>query len=71
MEVIINIDDIKDTSKREWLLSTLKIMGIHFRTTEKPQTIEEYNLDLEEGNVEIERGQYITATDLKAEIKKW
>lgn len=47
MELIIDIDKIKDATKKEWLLSTLKLMGIRFQTTEKAQTLEEYNLDLE------------------------
>ena len=71
MELIIDIDNIKEAKKKKWLLSTLKLMGINFQTIEKRQTLEEYNQDLEEGNAEIERGEYITATDLKAEIKKW
>lgn len=71
MELIINIDSIKEKQKRAWLLSTLKLMDIRFQTIEKPQTLEEYNQELEEGNAEIERGEYITAKDLKSEISKW
>lgn len=71
MEVIIDIDNIKEASKKEWLLNTLKLMGIDFQTVEKRQTIEEYNRDMEEGDAEIERGEYVAATDLKAEIRKW
>lgn len=71
MELIIDIDNIKDNSKREWLIRTLKLMGIAFKTSEKPQTLDEYNQDLEEGNAEIEKGDYITAADLKREASKW
>lgn len=71
MELIIDIDNIKEAQKKEWLLNSLKLMGISFQTVEKRQTLEEYNQDLEAGDTEIERGEYITATDLKAEIKKW
>ncbi|GGG72784.1 hypothetical protein GCM10007415_00100 [Parapedobacter pyrenivorans] len=71
MELIIDIDNIKDTPKKEWLLNTLKLMGINFHTVEKRQTLEEYNQDLEAGDTEIEKGEYITAIDLKAQIKKW
>lgn len=67
MNLIIEIDKIEDASKREWLLSTLKLMDISFETVEKPQSLEEYNLDLEEGDKEIERGNFILANDLKAE----
>lgn len=71
MELIIDIDNIKEAQKKEWLLNTLTLMGINFQTVEKRQTLEEYNQDLEVGDAEIERGEYTTATDLKAEIKKW
>lgn len=71
MELIIDFDNIKDASKKEWLIRTLQLMGIGFHTTEKPQTADEYNQDLEAGNAEIEQGDFITATDLKKEAGKW
>ena len=46
-------------------------MQIGFQTTEKPQTIAQYNKDLEKGDAEIESGESTTATDLKAESDKW
>ena len=46
-------------------------MGIGFHTTEPPQTIEEYNQDLEIGNSEIEAGDFIMASNLKQEARKW
>ena len=67
IELIIDFDDIKDPGKKEWLLHTLKLMGIGFKATEKPQTLEQYNEDLETGNAEIERGDFKTAEDLKIE----
>lgn len=71
MELIIDFDNIKDNLKKEWLLRTLKLMGIAFQTSEKPQTLDEYNQDLEAGNTEIEKGDFITAADLKKEASKW
>ena len=71
MELIIDFDKIKDPSKREWLISSLKLMQIGFQTTEKPQTLTQYNKDLEKGDAEIERGEFTTAADLKAEAGKW
>jgi len=71
MELIIDFDKIKDPGKKEWLLHTLKLMGISFQATEKPQTIAQYNEDLEAGNAEIESGHFITAEDLKIEACKW
>ncbi|EOR95601.1 hypothetical protein ADIARSV_1207 [Arcticibacter svalbardensis MN12-7] len=71
MELVIDFDKIKDPSKREWLINSLKLMRIGFQTTEKPQSRIQYNLDLEKGDAEIERGEYTTATDLKEEAGKW
>jgi len=71
MELIIDFDKIKDPSKREWLINSLKLMQIGFQTTEKPQTVAQYNKDLEKGDAEIEDGKFTTATDLKAEANKW
>ena len=71
MELIIDFDSIKDSSKREWLIRTLKLMGIGFHTKEVLQTLEEYNEDLERGNAEIEKGNFITAEDLKKEAQQW
>jgi hypothetical protein len=71
MNLIIEIDKIEDASKREWLLSTLKLMDIGFETVEKPQSLEEYNIDLDEGDSEIENGKFVSAKDLKAEAKRW
>jgi len=71
MELIIDFDNIKDPGKREWLLHTLKLMGIGFQATERTQTVEQYNDDLAAGDAEIERGDAITAADLKIEARKW
>jgi hypothetical protein len=71
MELIIDFDGIKDSSKQDWLLRTLKLMGIGYHTAEKPQTLEEYNNDLEAGNAEIEKGNFITNDQLKKEMKSW
>jgi len=71
MELIIDFDNIKDPGKKEWLLHTLKLMGIGFQATEKPQTLAQYNDDLAAGDAEIERGDLINAEDLKIEVHKW
>ncbi|WP_153797747.1 hypothetical protein [Foetidibacter luteolus] len=71
MEILIDVDEIGDASKREWLLQTLKLMGIEFQTSEQRQSIDEYNKELEEGDAEIERGEFILAEDLKKEIHSW
>ena len=71
MDLIIDFDAINDSSKKDWLLRTLKLMGIGFHTAEKPQTMEEYNKDLEDGEAEIEKGNFMTNEQLKKEIKSW
>jgi len=71
MELIIDFDKIKDPSKREWLINSLKLMQIGFQTIEKPQTIEQYNKDLAKGDAEIEAGKFTTTADLKDEANKW
>jgi hypothetical protein len=71
MDLIIDFDGISDSSKQDWLLRTLKLMGIGYHTVEKAQTIDEYNNDLEAGNAEIEKGKYMTNDQLKKEIKSW
>lgn len=71
MQLIINIDSIKDTAKKDWLLHTLKIMNINYSTLDKRQLIEEYNLEIEEAEAEIERGEFITAENLKKEASSW
>jgi len=71
MDLIIDLDGINDSSKQDWLLRTLQLMGIGYHTAEKPQTLDEYNNDLEAGNAEIEKGNFMTNDQLKKEIKSW
>jgi hypothetical protein len=71
MELVIDFDSIKDPGKKEWLLHTLKYMGIGFEAKEKPQSLAQYNDDLLTGNAEIEAGDFKTAEELKAEAGKW
>jgi hypothetical protein len=71
MDLIIDFDGITDSSKQDWLLRTLKLMGIGYHTAEKPQTLDEYNNDLESGNAEIEKGNFMANDQLKKEMKSW
>jgi hypothetical protein len=71
MDLIIDFDDITDSSKQDWLLRTLKLMGIGYHTAEKPQSLDEYNDDLEAGNAEIEKGNFTTNDQMKKEMKSW
>lgn len=71
MELIIELDNIKDTSKKKFLLETLKFLRIQFKTSEKQQSIEEYNKELEDNDAEIENGNFTTMEDLLKEMEKW
>lgn len=69
-QLIIDLDASLNQSKKDQIIKMLQEMGIEFHTTERP-TIEEYNKELEEAEKEIERGEFITAEELKKEARKW
>ncbi len=71
MELIIELDKIEDTSKKKFLLETLKFLGIQFKTSQKRQTPEQDNKELEENDTEIENGNFITMEDLLKEMEQW
>lgn len=71
MNLIIEFDNIEDASKKKFLLETLKFLGVQFKTSEKRQTLEQYNKELEENDAEIENGKYITMEDLLKETEQW
>jgi len=71
MHLIIDIDNIKEQTKKEWLLNTLRLMNIGFKTGESRQTIEEYNLEIEEGEAEIDRGEFVTAEQVRKDSVSW
>jgi hypothetical protein len=72
MDILIDFDGINDSSKKEWLLRTLKQMGIRFQEIDKPQTLEEYNQELEEGEAEILKGNFVTHEQvLKRMAERW
>lgn len=71
MYVIIDIDEIGEVDKKEWLLNSLRFMNIGYRISESRQTIEEYNADIDEAETAIDKGEFITAEALKKEAQKW
>ena len=71
MELIIELDKIEDTSKKKFLLETLKFLGIQFKTSQNRQTPEQYNKELEENDAEIENGNFIAMEDLLKEMEQW
>ncbi len=46
-------------------------MNIKYDTTERRQSLEEYNRDIEEAEEDIERGDFVTAENLKKEARSW
>jgi len=71
MELVIDLDKIDDRATQKWLIDLLKEKHIDFETTQRRQTIEEYNEDLRQGEEDFKNGKFITAEDLKAKILKW
>jgi len=63
----VNIDNKKSEKAVKAVLDAL---GLNYNI-DKPQTLEQYNADLEEGDAEIEKGNFISAGQLKAEASKW
>ncbi|MGJ7033470.1 hypothetical protein [Niabella hirudinis] len=71
MELIIDFDKINDASKKKFLLETLKFPGVRFKTSDAPQTLEEYNKELEQADAEIDTGKYTTMEELLKEMEQW
>ena len=71
MELVVEFDKIEDATSQKFPLTTLQFLGIQFRTSEKRETPEQYNKELEERDTEINNGKYITMHDLLNEIKQW
>jgi len=44
---------------------------IDFDTAEKRQTLDEYNQELEEGEADYQKGNFITTEELKKRMEKW
>ena len=70
----VNIEDKKSEKAVKAVLDALGLSyNIDTSAEEqgKPQTLEQYNADLEDGNSEIEGGDFISAAQLKTEADKW
>lgn len=72
MQIIaIDLQNISAGTK-EWLLNTLNFVGVPYVVQEvEPQTLEEFNKDLEEGEAEFERGEFISHEELIKKAQKW
>ena len=76
METVVNVDEeiqkyvgqLSDTRKK----SLLKLIKFFAEEEDlKPQTIEEYNKELEEAVVEVEAGNFYTHEQVKEMMKNW
>ncbi|KAA2241743.1 hypothetical protein F0L74_17905 [Chitinophaga agrisoli] len=64
MDIPIDHNGIDNASKKECLLCTLKLI-------DRPKALQEYNRELEEGEAEILKGNYMTNEQLRKEIAQW
>jgi hypothetical protein len=68
--LIIDLETENNQAKKDEVLKLLEKMGVEYKTSER-QSIEEYNLEIEEAEAEIERGEFTTVEDLKKEARLW
>jgi len=69
-QLIIDLETENNQAKKDEVLRMLEKMGVEYKTSER-QSIEEYNLEIEEAEAEIERGEFTSADDLKKEARLW
>ncbi|AWW28884.1 hypothetical protein DN752_01355 [Echinicola strongylocentroti] len=66
--LIKRLEQINDRS----LIEALKHMvDFGLREMETRISVEQYNRELDEAEAEMDRGEYISHEDLKAQMKKW
>lgn len=68
--LIIDLETENNQAKKDDVLKFLEEMGVEYHTSER-QSLEDYNQEIEEAEAEIERGEFITAEDLKKEARSW
>lgn len=71
MKLIIELDSIEDTSKKQFILQALKFLGISFHAMDSHQSMEEYNKELEESDAEIDEGKFISMYELLKQMDQW
>ncbi len=69
-QLIINLETENNRSKKGDILKMLENMGIEYETSER-QSLEEYNREISDAEKEIEKGEFITAEELKKQAHKW
>lgn len=60
-----------DVLQKKSLLELIKSFVRKDNEEMKPQTIEEYNKELEEAESEYQKGEFISHAEMLNEIKKW
>jgi hypothetical protein len=60
-----------NTAEQLSIFQMIKTLSMSRRDDFKPQTLEEYNRELEEADRRIEAGHFITQEDLEKEMKTW
>jgi hypothetical protein len=68
--LIIDLETENNQAKKDDVLKFLEEMSVEYHTSER-QSLEEYNREIDEAEAEIERGEFITAEDLKKEARSW
>ena len=68
--LIIDLETENNQAKKDDVLKFPEEMGVEYHTSER-QYLEEYNQEIGEAEAEIERGEFITAEDLKKEVRSW
>ncbi len=68
--LIIDLETENNQAKKDDVLKFLEEMSVEYRTSER-QSLEEYNQEIDAAEAEIERGEFITAEDLKKEARSW
>ncbi len=69
-QLIIDLSTENNQSKKDEVLKILENMGIEYHTSER-QSLEEYNDEISEAELQIARGEFITAVNLKKESRSW
>jgi len=69
-ELLRYFTQLNDAEQKS-ILQMIKTLSLSRRDDFKPQTLEEYNRELEEADKRIEAGYFSTQEDLEKEMKTW
>jgi hypothetical protein len=71
-QIVIDFNEInsEDQAKKDKVVKILNDLGVDFHITER-QTLDEYNQEIDQALEDFEKGNFITAEELKERSKKW